>query len=90
MTQKNEYYKTCIHIEIHFDKNELELMKEYFPDSKTEVIDDSKYRLFIDVPARERLWKALLLSFGDKVEIISPKEYKDELINTAKRFLSNY
>ena len=33
-----------------------------------------------------RLWKALLLSFGDKVRIAGPEEYQKEPIDTAKNF----
>lgn len=87
-----EYYETCISIEINFSKDEISLIKEYFPDTfigKIENTDDM-YRTFINVPAKERLWKALLLSFGDKVKIINPKNYLDELIDTAKKFLLNY
>lgn len=42
--------------------------------------------MFIDVPAKERLWKAL----GNKVKIIGPEKYKKELIQTAQKFLFNY
>lgn len=84
------YYKTCIAIEVHFKEDATGLMKEYFPDCPIEIIGETKRRLFINVPAKERLWKALLLSFGDKVEVVGPKEYREELIDTAKRFLSNY
>ena len=47
-------------------------------------------RIFIGVPAKERLWKALLLSFGDHVKVVAPEEYKIELIDIAEKFLSNY
>lgn len=43
-----------------------------------------------NVPARERLWMALLLSFGSRVKVIGPESYKKELIETAQNFLSNY
>ena len=84
------YYKTCIHIEVQFDKDESGLIKEYFPDCPIEKIDDRVRRIFIDVPAKERLWKALLLSFGSRVKVIGPDDYKEELIATAQNFLSNY
>ncbi len=83
------YIKTCIHIEVHFDETDKGLMSEYFPDCAMEYVNKTKCRVFIDVPAKERLWKALLLSFGDKVKVIGPKECRDELIDNAKRFLSN-
>ncbi|MBQ9887519.1 MAG: YafY family transcriptional regulator [Lachnospiraceae bacterium] len=84
------YYKTCINIEVHFDKEESGLIEEYFPDCTIEHLDENLCRIFIDVPSKERLWKALLLSFGDRVKVIGPDSYRDELINTAQKFLSNY
>lgn len=84
------YYKTCIHIEVQFPHQESGLIKEYFPDSKVEQISETTSRIFIDVPAKERLWKALLLSFGNRVKVIGPEEYKKELIQTAQNFLANY
>ena len=84
------YYQTCIHIEVQFDNEETNLMSEYFPDCPAEKLTETTSRIFLDVPAKERLWKALLLSFGNKVKIVGPEEYKKELIETAKNFLSNY
>lgn len=84
------YYQTSIHIEVQFDNEETNLMSEYFPDCPAEKLTETTSRIFIDVPAKERLWKALLLSFGNKVKIVGPEEYKKELIETAKNFLSNY
>ncbi len=87
---EQEYYQTCIHIEVQFGNENTNLISEYFPDCPVEKLTDTLSRTFIDVPAKERLWKALLLSFGNKVKIIGPEEYKEELIETAKKFLSNY
>lgn len=87
---EQEYYQTCIHIEVQFDNEHTNLMAEYFPDCPAEKLTETISRIFIDVPAKERLWKALLLSFGNKIKVIGPEEYKKELIETAKKFLSNY
>lgn len=87
---EQEYYQSCIHIEVRFDNENAGLMAEYFPDCQSERLSEKISRIFIDVPAKERLWKALLLSFGSKVKVIAPEEYKQELIETAKNFLSNY
>jgi predicted DNA-binding transcriptional regulator YafY len=84
------YYRTCIQIELRFALEECELVKEYFPDNSIEKLTDKEYRMIIEVPAKERLWKALLLSFGNKIRVISPESYKNELIQTANDFLSNY
>lgn len=87
---ENAYYQTCIPIEVHFDEGEAGLMEEYFPDCPVERLENGHCRIFINVPAKERLWKALLLSFGDRVEVIGPEDYRRELIETARKFLSNY
>lgn len=87
---EQEYYQTCIHIEVQFDSEHTSLMSEYFPDCPAEKLTETVSRIFIDVPAKERLWKALLLSFGDKIKVVGPEAYKKELIETAKNFLSNY
>ncbi|UTY25178.1 helix-turn-helix transcriptional regulator [Treponema denticola] len=84
------YYKTCINIEIIFSEKEIPLIEEYFPDSVIEKLSSHKCKTHIHVPAKERLWKALLLSFGDAVTVVSPKDYKEELIKTAKIFFTNY
>lgn len=87
---EQEYYKTCIHIDVRFKPENIGLMKEYFPDCPIEKITDEEYRIFIDVPEKERLWKALLLSFGNKIKVVSPQSYKNDLYEMAKKFLSNY
>ena len=84
------YYKTCIDIEIVFSETEIPLIEEYFPDSIIEKLPSRKCKTHIHVPAKERLWKALLLSFGNAVTVVSPKDYKEELIKTAQSFLANY
>ncbi len=55
------YYQTSIHIEVQFDNEETNLISEYFPDCLAEKLTETTSRIFIDVPAKERLWKALLL-----------------------------
>ncbi len=87
---ENAYYKTCITIEVSFAPSECTMMQEYFPDCKVQYITDWECRMQIHVPAKERLWKALLLSFGNKVTILSPESYKEELVQTAKEFYTNY
>ena len=87
---EQDYYRTCVQIEVQFANEETALMEEYFPDCQIKQISENTKSIFIDVPAKERLWKALLLSFGNKVKVIGPEEYKKELIRTAQNFLSNY
>lgn len=83
-----EYAQTSVPIEVHFLRENRGLIEEYFPDSQIEAVSDEEYRVWIVVPVRERLWKALLLSLGDKVWIVSPEVYRDELIETAQGFVA--
>ena len=87
---EQDYYRTCVQIEVQFANEETALMEEYFPDCQIKQISENIKSIFIDVPVKERLWKALLLSFGNKVKVIGPEEYKKELIRTAQNFFSNY
>jgi predicted DNA-binding transcriptional regulator YafY len=70
------------------DEEETGLMQEYFPDCPIEHLEEKMCRIFIDVPEKERLWKALLLSFGDRVSVAAPEYYRNELVQTARKFLS--
>ena len=89
-SEEEKYFDTCIDIKVLFKKNEEHLIQEYFPNEKRYIDKDGNSILLLSVPPRERLWKALLLSFGDSIQILSPESYKNELIETANKFLSNY
>lgn len=84
------YGETCITLEVAFDKKDTCLMEECFPDSHIEEQSEEKSRIWIQVPPGERSWKALLLSMGNRVKVISPEDCRNELIETAQSFLSNY
>lgn len=34
--------------------------------------------------------ESTFIKFGDRVKVVAPEEYKRELIDTARNFLSNY
>lgn len=84
------YSDTCVTIEVHFDSEMNSIIEEYFPDSEMEELSGEISRAWIRVPPGERLWKVLLLSLGNQVTVISPEMYRNELIETAQNFLSNY
>ena len=87
---EREYYATCITIDIRFAPEQENLMAEYFPDCPIERLSDEEWRILLHVPAKERLWKALLLSFGDKVRVAGPADYVRELKETALAFADNH
>lgn len=81
------YGETCEKIDVWCQKEYISVIREYFPDAESEPFDNDGYIIHIYVPARERLWKALLLSLGDTVKVIDPQKYRLELIETAKKFI---
>lgn len=83
------YYSTCIPIELRFAPEAAGLVAEYFPGCPVETLADGGCRATLRVPARERLWKALLLSLGGQVQVAGPEDYRRELIQTARDFLRN-
>ena len=72
---------------MNYEENEPSI--KFWKECWRQIKNDAR-RTFIRVPARERLWKALLLSFGDRVKVVGPEDYQVELIETARKFLSNY
>lgn len=84
------YYSTSIEIIIQFHEDDIDLIREYFPDCIIKKTTCQICRTNICVPEKERLWKVLLLSFGNRIKIISPESYKNTLIETAQKFISNY
>lgn len=83
------YSASCEKIELTCQKDFISVVREYFPDSEV-ILEGSEYKINFYVPTQERLWKALLLSLGDNIKVIAPEKYCLELIETAKKFISNY
>ncbi len=88
--QEREYLKTCVDIEVWCHQRDIVALEEYFPEEKNELLPGGHFIMHLHVPPNERLWQALLLSLGDSVKILSPEGYRNSLIETAQKFLSNY
>lgn len=88
--QELKYLQTCDDIEVWCHQRDILALEEYFPEEKKELLPDGHYLMHLHVPPNERLWQALLLSLGGSVKILSPEGYRNTLIETAQKFLSNY
>ncbi len=82
-----EYVSGCADIELRFSASQEALVEEYFPDCPIETLPDGERRTWLRVPEGERLWQALLLSFGGRIQVLGPKEYVDALKTCAAGFL---
>lgn len=79
----DNYFSNEIQLLVLFNKEvEYLLVEEYGPNSY-EKTEDGRLKLSICFTNREYL-KRWILSFGDKVEVIEPVEFRKELSETAK------
>lgn len=83
------YDSMCEKIDIWCLEEYVSVIQEYFSDAEVELLNNGENIIHIYVPTRERLWKALLLSLGDNVKILSPEKYRMELIETASKFIAS-
>jgi predicted DNA-binding transcriptional regulator YafY len=63
---------------------------EYLGGTVTETLENGDFIMRMCSLEDERMWFAMLLSFGDKVTVIEPEELKTRIIETAKNILSLY
>lgn len=84
------YMDTCEDIKVWCHKDNIDVLEEYFPEEEKAASKEGHYIMNLHVPPNERLWQALLISMGDKVKIIEPEYYRQKLIETSFKFLSNY
>lgn len=65
-------------------------VREYLGGTVEETFDNGDIILHMSVLEDERMWFAMLLSFGDKVIVLAPEELKNRLAETAEKILSVY
>lgn len=80
------------YINIYFkcNKNIISKVSEYLPATKVKKEFGSYYELELSVPENEHMWFAMLLSFGDDIEIISPDILKKRIIEHSKKIIDKY
>jgi len=65
-------------------------VSEYLNGTIVEVHENGDFIIHIHAIEDERMWFAMLLSFGNMVEVLEPAELKTRLIETAENILSVY
>lgn len=78
-----EYYD----IEIVCKKESRLKVIEYLNGKVITINNDGDYIISLHLPKEEELWKGMLLSFAEEIEIIKPIEVKENLARRAKQFL---
>ena len=65
-------------------------VREYLNAEYVVTLENGDYVMRIDAYENERMWFAMLMSFGGVVEVLEPEEVKLRLIKTADSILSLY
>lgn len=63
---------------------------EAFPGSEISEQDNGDIIIWLKVPENERMWFAVLMSFGDKITGLEPEMLKRKLIERANEILNLY
>ena len=63
---------------------------EYLDGDIVETLENGDFIMRLNVLEDERMWFAMLLSFGNKVKVLEPEELKIRLTETAENILSLY
>lgn len=63
---------------------------EYLKGKVIRYLDDEKAIMELTIVESEQLWLGTMLSFGDKIEVISPEHVKQKLISCAEKVVSMY
>jgi len=64
--------------------------REYLGGTVERTLDNGDIILKLPVWEEERMWFAMLLSFGDQVTVLAPEKLKTRMAETAERILSAY
>lgn len=83
---RREYYTILVYCRSDCDLKNM----EYLNGDVVEIKDNQDYVMQFYLPKDEAAWKGTLLSYADKIKIISPDEVKDLLAEKVLAFLRNH
>lgn len=81
--------KEKVHLKLEIDKSLTYRVYDEFDESCISILPNGNYLIDTSFPENEWLY-GYLLSFGNKLKIISPSSIKDVVIGKMKKSLENY
>lgn len=81
--------KDMIHLELEIDKSLTYRIYDEFDESCISILPNGNYFINANLPENEWLY-GYLLSFGEKLKIISPSHIKNIVIDKMKKSIENY
>ncbi len=89
-SHERAYLDTSASVELRCLSGDIALVEEYFPGCQKQLLSGDEYAVYLHVPLTERLWQALLLSFGGRVRVVNPAAYREKLLGLAEGFISSH
>jgi predicted DNA-binding transcriptional regulator YafY len=88
--QDKQDNRKCMNVKI-LCKSEIRVsVEEYFPNGSITVLENGNFISQFSLPENEMGWKGILLTYGNKIKIIEPKELKAEFMLKAKEIIDVY
>ena len=84
-----EYKERLITVTLKFDKEIAYRVYDEFLNDSISICDDGSFLVNSNLPDNEKLF-SYLLSFGDQVEVISPRELRNEILARVKKIQQKY
>ncbi len=81
--------KDMINLELEIDKSLTYRVYDEFDESCISILPNGNYLVNINLPENEWLY-GYLLSFGEKLRIISPSHIKNIVVDKMKKSIENY
>ncbi|MEG2017085.1 MAG: YafY family protein [Clostridium sp.] len=86
---EKEGYEDNLQVTLKYLKEINPLINEYFLGNILE--EDSRFiTRVVEIKDKDFMSFSIILGFGDKVEVLSPKAYRERIINHSQRTLINY
>lgn len=82
--------RRMINIKLHCKSCIRSKCMEYLNGTVLKEYDNKDFEYQITVPENEQFWYGTLLSFGDNVTIIEPKELINRIIDSCNKIISKY
>lgn len=88
--EKQGDQRTYIHLKLHCQKEIKVKCMEYLNGAIESEFENGDVIMALSVPENEQFWYGVVLSFGNKITVLEPKELQQKIVNTCKDILQQY
>lgn len=88
--QDEQDIRSYVELELMCSNDIRVQMEDCFPRAVIEELDEDYFRMRFSVPENERYWFGLILSFGEKVKVLSPESVVSRIQDTVSGIQKTY